>query len=86
MFKYNIGQTVWYMFENKIATAPIGARTIQEVDPEFQKTRAGSNWNLKLLYATIHGNWREEQLFGSLKELSQFLDENTIYGSMTGAK
>lgn len=80
MFKYEIGQTVWYMMDNKVHSAKIGARVVQEVDPEFQKTRAGGNWNPKLLYGTIHGNWREDQLFRSADDLLCSLKSNAVIG------
>lgn len=84
MFKFNVGQQIWYMYDNKIHTAPVGARTLCEVDGTFAKTRPGGAWNPKILYGTIHGNWREDQIFGSWKELSTFLEDKTVYGSMNG--
>lgn len=80
MFKYNIGQTVWYMLDNKVHSAKIGARTLAEVDADFQKTRAGGNWSPKLSYGTIHGNWREESLFSSSDQLLNHLKSNAVVG------
>lgn len=80
MFKYNIGQTVWYMMDNKVHSAKIGARTVAEVDPEFQKTRAGGNWNSKLLYGTVHGNWREDQLYAGADNLLLELKSKAVVG------
>ena len=80
MFKYNLGETVWYMIDNRIHSAKVGARTIAEVDSEFQKTRAGGNWSPKLVYGTIHGNWREEQLHRDCDALFFALKKNAVIG------
>lgn len=78
MFKFELNQQVWYMYDNKIHSAPIGARRISEVDKEFVKTRAGNGWHNHLQYGTLHGVWYETQLFGSLKELTDYLQMNAV--------
>lgn len=80
MFKYNLGDTVWYMLDSKLHTAKIGARMISEVDKDFQSTRQGNNWNPKLLYGTVHGNWREDQLFRDADAILYSLKKNTVVG------
>ncbi len=78
MFKFSVGQQVWYMFENKMCSTLIGARMLCEVDPEFAKTRPGNAWTPKLVYVTIHGSWYENSLFASMGELFDHLAENAI--------
>lgn len=80
MFKYNIGETVWYMLDSKLHTAKIGARMISEVDTEFKGTRAGGSWSPKLLYGTVHGNWREDQLFRDADAILFSLKKNAVVG------
>lgn len=80
MFKYEIGQLVWYMKDNCIHSAKVGARVIQEVDPAFQNTRAGNGWSPKLLYGTIHGNWREDQVHCSVDDLLYALKSKATVG------
>lgn len=80
MFKYKLGQTVWYMKDNKVHCAPIGGRTLCEVDPPFKETRAGSDWNPRILYGTVHGNWREDQLFSDFDAIAYHLKTNAIVG------
>jgi len=69
------------MFDNKIYSAPVGARTICEVDPEFARTRQGNSWNTRLMYGTVHGNFGENLIFGSLKELTDHLQTNAVIAS-----
>ena len=80
MFKYEIGQIVWYIKDNCVHFARVGARVNQEVDPEFQKSRAGNGWDPKLLYGTVHGNWREDQLHRSVDDLVYALKAKVIAG------
>lgn len=78
MFKFSVGQQVWYMFENTMCSALIGARMLCEVDPEFAKTRPGNAWTPKLVYVTIHGSWYENSLFASMGELVDHLAKNAV--------
>ena len=80
MFKYDLGQTVWYIKDNRVHTATIGARTFCEVDTAFKNTRAGDSWNARVLYGTVHGNWQENQLFASFDDLVYDLKAKTIVG------
>jgi hypothetical protein len=80
MFKFKLGQTVWYMKDNNVHSAPIGARTLTEVDETFRNTRAGNDWNPRILYGTVHGSWREDILFASFDDLSSHLKNNSVVG------
>lgn len=80
MFKYEIGQLVWYIKNNCIHSAKVVARSITEVDPEFEKCRANNSWHAKLLYVTIHGAWDEEQLYRSVDDLLYALKAKAIVG------
>ncbi len=80
MFKYNLGQTVWYMKDNKVHSAKIGARSITEVADDFKDTRAGQSWTQKLVYGTVHGNWYEGQLYISAEALFADLKNNSVVG------
>ena len=80
MFKYKLGQTVWYIKDSKVHTAPVGARTLCEVDGAFKETRAGCSWDARILYGTVHGNWHESQLFATFDELVSYLKTNAIVG------
>lgn len=80
MFKYEIGQTVWYIKDNCIHSAKVGGRMIRESDPDFEKSRAGNGWDPRLLYGTVHGNWHEEQLHRSVDDLLYALKSKAIVG------
>ena len=80
MFKYKLGQVVWYMKDNKVHCAQVGARTLTEVDVPFKGTRAGVDWNARILYGTVHGNWREELLFESFDAIAYYLKTNAVVG------
>ena len=80
MFKFKLGQTVWYMKENKVHSAQVGSRTLCEVDEAFTKTRAGNSWTAKIMYGTIDGNWYENQLFASFDDLVCNLKANSVVG------
>lgn len=80
MFKFKLGQTVWYMKDNRVHSAQIGARSLCEVDEPFANTRVGVNYTAKIVYGTIHGNWYENQLFASFDDLSWNLKNNAVVG------
>ena len=74
MFKFELNQTVYYLENNRLFSAPIlsrlyvdnlrGANTEQQIDVfnHFGQTR--------ILYRTIHGTYDETKLFRSKEELA----------------
>ena len=80
MFKYKLGQTVWFIKDSKIHSAPVGARTLCEVDGAFKNTREGGSWNARILYGTVFGNWAESQLFATFDDLVSYLKTTAVVG------
>ena len=82
MFKYKIGQLVFYLKNNKIHSAPVLSWIIISNDSGFdahtdeQKkffNRFGENCEK---YATCHGEFNEDQLFASKQEVvNSLIDE-----------
>ena len=77
--KYELNQLVWYLKDNKIHSAKILSRMLVEnalsegtSDIElFEKNYAfGCNC---LEYSTVHGKFKEDQLFPSKEELIESL-------------
>jgi hypothetical protein len=75
IFKYNLGQQVFYFNKNKIHSAKIFSRCFIENSPEISVSnkeqalffnRFGLN---KIQYATCHGEFNEENVFSSKEEL-----------------
>lgn len=75
MFKFSLGQVVWYLDENKVHSAPVLSRMCidnhhddwactNEQKEVFQRFGAST-----VKYATIHGEYHEGSLFGSKEEL-----------------
>lgn len=76
--KYNIGQVVHYLNDNKHHSAPVISRMF--VDNRFNEELHGKQKELfqqfgksRCCYATIHGVFEEHELFGSKNELADQL-------------
>jgi hypothetical protein len=79
MFKFELEQLVWYMKDNKAHNAPVLSRMyIDNLHPTWTSTpqqcqsftRFGPN---QITYATIHGEYNENDLYASKEEMYQAL-------------
>ncbi len=69
MFKYELGQTVFYMRDNRIHSAPITSRNYSDEAVKDQT-------NKKIQY-NLAGNWYlEASVFRSADDLNFFLKSN----------
>ena len=74
MFKYNMDQTVYYMMDNRVHSAPVLARRYVETAANIpSRAHVGEN---SIVYGTTHGTFHERNLFTSLKDLLNYLGEN----------
>jgi hypothetical protein len=76
MFKYKLDQLVWYLENNKVHSATIlSRRYIDNLFPqkerctEEQEELFGRFGNECILYATVHGEYSEDELFSTKEEL-----------------
>lgn len=82
MFRFNLGQTVYYLMDNQLCSAPILARMIIENlhddwDATKEQREAFNPFGHSVLcYATIHGVLDESDLFSTKEELAQDLMQN----------
>lgn len=71
MFKFKLGQLVYYINLNKLHSAKIIARKyVDKIETDFD---VFNNDKPCKLYATIHGTFYEENLFSSKEELAKNL-------------
>jgi len=80
MFKYKLQQVIYYMQDNKVHSAKVLSR--KYVDNVFPKEKRYTKeqeqffaqlGNEGIMYATCHGFFREDEVFGRLKELKASL-------------
>jgi len=75
MFKYNLGQVVYYMVENALCSAPILARMIVEnAHDEYACTSSQKDFftpwgESRVMYKTCHGIYTENVIFDSKQKL-----------------
>lgn len=77
MFKFNLGQTVYFIYDNRINSAVVTSRQLVEnlltEGGHRQKNSFGMDG---VTYATKAGTHQEKNLFASIKEVNDFLTEN----------
>lgn len=77
--KFNLEQVVWYMLDNRVHSAKVTSRTIVENVHENWNSTAVQRaaWqpfgNSGIRYGTTHGQFSENQIFGTKEELLQSL-------------
>lgn len=77
MFKFKLGQTVYFICDNKINSAVITSRQLVEnLLTEGGNRQKNSFGYDGLNYATQAGTHNEKNLFASVKEATDFLAEN----------
>jgi hypothetical protein len=76
MFKYNLGQLVYYFVDNKIHSGGILSRSYvdnllpkDEINTEQQKKIFALLGDEGILYTTIHDTFKENELFSSEEDL-----------------
>ena len=84
MFKFELDQTVYYLMNNRMCSAPVVSRMLAE--------NLHANWNAtkeqvemwqrfgpcRVLYATVHGEHEEATLFESREALAAAILEERI--------
>jgi hypothetical protein len=70
--KFKLDQMVWYMVNNKVGSAPVTARMqVENLHEDWAKT--DGQWRPFGLggtyYKTVHGIYREEEVFADKLEL-----------------
>lgn len=73
--KYELGQTIWYILENKPHSAKVLARkTVENLHPDFSSTKEQKEIFTPFgidgtYYGTCHGIVEEQEAFPSKEEL-----------------
>jgi len=79
VFKFDLDQTVYYLLDNKIHSAPILSRMICEnLHNSFSSTKEQKETFMQFgengeFYGTCHGSFRAEETFGSKEDLITIL-------------
>lgn len=77
MFKFNLGQTVYFLYDNKINSAVVTSRQLVEnLLTENGNRQKNSFSNDGISYASNAGTHNEKNLFASAKEAADFLTAN----------
>lgn len=76
MFKYELGQLVYYLLDNKLHSAKVLSRMKLERLDESKNNDPydpydNFDYDSGTFYATCHGTFREDEIFGSKEELAQ---------------
>ena len=76
MFKFNLGQLVYYIENNRIYSAEIASRRYID-NTEFIKSNSNLSFGIDCIqYKTRHGTYNEIDIFVSVEELVQKLVAN----------
>jgi hypothetical protein len=73
MFKYELGQKIYYLMDNRLHSAPVLSRIIVENQKEDYDSIFKQFGNARILYATCHGEIDEKDAFASKEELADNL-------------
>lgn len=73
MFKFELGQLVYYIEDNKLHSSPVLSRIIVENKTESDNAdefymRFGKS---RIIYSTCHGEYEEGRLFASKEDLAK---------------
>ena len=77
--KYELEQVVWCLRDNKVHSAPVLSRMYVDNAHEDWNSGPGQKQSFirfgqgRIVYATIHGQYDEDQLFASREELADSL-------------
>jgi hypothetical protein len=77
MFKYELGQIVYYMKDGKMHSAPVFSRMVVQnakedyISSEEKKALYAQFGYSGIMYATAHGTFREREICGSRRELAK---------------
>ena len=63
--KYNLDQTIYYLKDNKLHSAPVRSRILVENGTSYAMPFGES----RIEYATVHGVFSEDEVFASKREL-----------------
>jgi len=79
MFKFDLGDVIYYLGDNMICSAPVLSRMrVENAHPDWNAT-AGQQKLFQMfgpdreVYATCHGNILAEEAFRSARELAEWL-------------
>jgi hypothetical protein len=84
MFKFELGQVVFYVRDNRVHSAPVLSRMLVENQrPDWNATPEQREFwqrfgNCRVMYATCHGEFQEEELFDSRETLAAAIIEEKI--------
>lgn len=84
MFKFALDQTVYYLMDNRVCSAPVMCRMLVEnLHPKWNATEKQAEFFLRfgpcrVVYATCHGEHEEHTLFESREALSAAVLEGQI--------
>jgi len=83
MFKYDLGQTVFYLKDNKFNSSQILSRKLIETlpDKENYSTSFGKN---SIVYAVATGSYYEHALFDSVDGLAYHLKKELVEHKIGG--
>jgi hypothetical protein len=76
MYEFELGQTIYYIFSNKLHTAPVLSRMqVENLHPDWNNTSAQRDTfqafgPARTAYATCHGVIPAEEAFGSPEDLA----------------
>ena len=79
MFKHELDQTIYYMADNRVHSAPVISRMyVDNLHPNWtatpeQKELFTAFGPTNIMYSTCHGTISENMVFGSVQELVQSL-------------
>jgi hypothetical protein len=77
MFKFNLGQTVYFMYDNKLNSAVVTSRMLIENLLKEDGCRQKNSFDVAgVKYATNAGTFSEKQLFASVDEVFESLADN----------
>lgn len=75
VFKFKLGQTVWYLHDNRVHNTTLSSRMMVEnshknwASTDTQKESWTPFGKTCIVYASCHGHWKENQIFASKEEL-----------------
>lgn len=84
MFKFELDQTVYFLINNRVCSAPVVCRMLAEnLHAKWNATKEQVEmWQrfgpCRVVYATVHGAHEENTLFASRQELAAAILEERI--------
>ena len=84
MFKFALDQVVYVILDNRVHSAPVLSRMLEENQhPKWKATPEQADFfqrfgNCRKMYATCHGEFGEDELFDSREALAAAIIEEKI--------